>query len=80
MSLDGGRDHLAGLLKTLLSYWDHASPYWQDTMKVQFLDQVLTPLEEQTAVALQAIDRMDVILRQMRRDCEGSHFDIFGSD
>ena len=30
--------------------------------------------------ALQAVDRMDVLLQQMRRDCEGSQFDIYGSE
>jgi hypothetical protein len=49
-------------------------------MKVQFVEQILTPLQDQTADALQAIAQMDVILHQMRRDCGSNTFDLYGSD
>ena len=80
MNLEGGRAQLYSALKTLQSHWDNTEPHWQDTMKVQFVEQLLTPLQTQTAAALQAIDQMDVILHQMRRDCEGNPFDIYGSE
>ena len=80
MSLDGGRGRLSAALKTLEARWDSTGPHWQDVMKVQFVEQVLTPLQEQTAAALEAIAQMDVILHQMRRDCAGDTFDIYGSD
>jgi len=76
MSLQGGRGRLYGALQALQARWDSTEPHWQDTMKVDFVEQILTPLQEQTTTALQAIDQMDVILNAMRRECEGSRFDI----
>jgi hypothetical protein len=80
MSLQEGRGLLYSALKTLQARWDLTDPSWHDTMKTQFVEQILTPLQEQTAAALQAIDRMDDIFQQMRRDCEGNPFDIHGTD
>ena len=77
MSLQGGRDLLYNALKTLQGHWDSTEPDWQDAMKVQFVEQVLTPLQDQAAAALGAIDQMDAILRHMQRECEGNPFDIF---
>ena len=76
MSLEGGRGRLYSALKSLQSRWDLTEPHWQDVMKVQFVEQVLTPLQDMTSAALDAIDQMDVLLHQMRRECEGSNFDI----
>lgn len=79
MSLDAGRGRLYNALKTLQGHWDLTEPHWNDAMRVQFVEQVLTPLQDFSAAALQAIDQMEIVLNQMRRDCEGSHFDIHGS-
>ncbi len=80
MNLQGGRAQLYSALKTLQGHWDNTEPHWQDTMKAQFVEQLLTPLQTQTAAALQAIDQMEILLHQMRRDCEGNPFDIYGAD
>ncbi len=78
MSLEAGRDSLQAAHQNLLARWEHVEPHWQDAMKSQFVEQVLTPLHDQIAAALLAIDQMEVVLHQMRRDCEGNSFDIFG--
>jgi hypothetical protein len=80
MSLEGGRGRLYSALKTLQARWDGTEPHWQDIMKLQFVEQILTPLQEQTASTLEAIDRMETILHQMRRDCEGNNYDIYGGE
>ncbi len=80
MNLDGGRGRLYAALKALQAKWDNIDPQWRDTMKVQFVEQTLTPLQDQTAAALEAVAQMDVILHQMRRDCEGEHYDIYASE
>jgi hypothetical protein len=80
MSLEAGRSQLYSALKTLQARWDAAEPLWHDVMKVQFVEQVLTPLQDLGAAALKAVDQMDVILRQMRRDCEGESFDVFAGE
>jgi hypothetical protein len=78
MSLEASRDGLYSANKKLMALWETTEPYWQDTMKAQFVEEVLTPLQEQVAAALQGIDRMEGVLHQMRRECEGNPFDIFG--
>jgi hypothetical protein len=78
MSLQGGRDLLSGAAKTLLGHWDHTAPHWQDAASAEFVEHVLTPLQDYLAAALRAVDRMNVILQQMRRDCDGSPYDILG--
>jgi hypothetical protein len=78
MSLQDGRGRLYSALKSLQSRWDSTEPQWRDVMKVQFVEQILTPLQEQAAAALQAVDQMDALLHQMRRDCGGDGFDIHG--
>jgi hypothetical protein len=80
MSLQDGRGRLYSSLKTLQAHWDLTDPHWRDTMKTQFVEQILLPLQEHSAAVLQAADRMDVMLHEMRRDCEGDIFDIYGSD
>jgi hypothetical protein len=70
MTLDGGRGRLYAALKTLLVRWDGTEPHWRDTMKGQFVEQTLTPLQDHTTAALQAVAQMDAILHLMRRDCE----------
>ncbi len=80
MSLQDGRGRLYSSVKTLLAHWDQTDPQWRDTMKTQFVEQVLLPLQEHTAAVLEAADRMDVLLHEMRRDCEGDNFDIHGND
>jgi hypothetical protein len=80
MSLDAGRGQLYAALQTLQGHWNATEPHWRDLMKNQFVEQTLTPLQEHTAAAIEAIAQMDVILHQMRRDCEGDRFDIYASE
>jgi hypothetical protein len=80
MNLDGGRAQLYSALKKLQSHWDSTEPHWHDVMKIQFVEQILAPLQEHSAATLQAIDQMTVVLQQMRHDCEGNPFDIHGGE
>jgi hypothetical protein len=77
MMIDAGRGILYSALKTLQAKWDGVEPHWQDAMRHQFIEQVWEPLQQRTAEALEAIDQMQVLLSQMRRDCEGTNYDIF---
>jgi hypothetical protein len=79
MSLEAGRAKLYSALKTLQTRWDAAEPYWRDVMKAQFVEQTLTPLQEQADAALRGVDQMEVVLQQMSRDCAGDQFDIYSS-
>lgn len=76
MMLESGRARLYAALKALQGQWDATEPHWHDAMRVQFTEQVLTPLQGMTVEALQAIDQMEALLNQMRQECEGNPYDI----
>jgi hypothetical protein len=80
MILEGGRSKLYSALKTLQGQWDATEPHWRDSMRIQFTEQVLTPLQDLTTTALQAIDQLDVLLNQMQRECEGNPYDIYDGE
>ncbi len=76
MRLDTGRGMLYEALQTLQAHWDETDRYWQDAMRIQFVEQVWEPLQQQVGSALEAIDQMQVILNQMRHECEGDDGNI----
>lgn len=76
MKLDAGRAMLHSALQTLQIHWDNTDPHWQDVMREQFSREVREPLAQQVAVALEAIDQLQVVLDQMRRDCEADDHDL----
>ncbi len=77
MKLDTGRGMLYSALENLQVHWDATSPYWQDAVQIQFVEQVWEPLQQQVASALDAIDQLQVLLNQMRQDCEGTDYSVY---
>ena len=77
MMLDAGRSILYSALKNLKAKWDGVEPLWHDTMRRQFVQEVWEPLQKNSAITLEAIDQLEVMLIQMRRECEGQTDDIF---
>lgn len=69
MRLEAGRGMLHSALQTLQAHWEATTPYWQDAMRVQFVEQVWEPLVQQVSNTLEAIDQLQVALNQMRHDC-----------
>ena len=80
MMLDGGQGMLASALKTVKAKWEVAEPHWQDLLRVQFVEQVWDPMLDQSAKLLQAADQIQVLLYQMRRECEGASADFYSGD
>jgi len=72
MTPGAGRGKLYLSLKELRRRWELTEPGWQDVVRQQFEDKLLTPLDEHTAAALRGIDRLTQVLVQMRQECEGS--------
>jgi hypothetical protein len=68
---------LYSALQNVQAHWDGTSSYWQDAMRIQFVEQVWEPLQQTVKNALEAIDQLQVALNQMRRDCDGNDFNIF---
>jgi hypothetical protein len=78
--LDAGRSKLYAALKTLRARWEKVAPQWHDAMRRQFADETWTPLEDQAAAALEAIDQMTIVLNQMKRECTDEDVDIYAGE
>jgi hypothetical protein len=60
---------LQGTLKELRARWDEARAKWDDPMSREFEKRYLAPLEPSVRSAMSAMEKMDGILAQARRDC-----------
>jgi hypothetical protein len=80
MILDGGQGMLSSALKTIRARWDSVEVHWQDLQRQQFVEQVWQPLQENSEKVLEAANRLEVMLSQMRRECEGTSVDIHSGD
>ena len=69
MSLATSRARLQGALKELRAQWDQARTKWDDPMSREFEKRYLAPLEPIVRNTISAMDKMDAILAQARRDC-----------
>ena len=69
MSLATSRARLQGSLKELRAQWDLAKAKWDDPMSREFEKRYLAPLEPMVRNTISAMDKMDGILAQARRDC-----------
>ncbi len=69
MSLATSRGRLQGALKELRARWDQAKAKWDDPMSREFEKRYLAPLEPRVRSTLSAMEKMDSILAQARRDC-----------
>ncbi len=69
MSLATSRARLPGALKELRAHWDQARTKWDDPMSREFEKRYLAPLEPMVRNTISAMDKMDTILAQARRDC-----------
>ena len=69
MSLATSRARLQGALKELRAHWDQARTKWDDPMSREFEKRYLAPLEPMVRNTISAMDKMDTILAQARRDC-----------
>ncbi|MHC4429329.1 MAG: hypothetical protein ACYS0D_12135 [Planctomycetota bacterium] len=69
MSLATSRARLHGALKELRARWDQAKAKWDDPMSRDFEKRYLSPLEPRVRSTVTAMEKMDAILAQARRDC-----------
>jgi hypothetical protein len=70
MSTAEGNDAvLLGALKELNSYWERTAAVWKDAARERFERDCLQDLVEAVRTASNAISQIEVILRQIRREC-----------
>jgi phosphoglycolate phosphatase-like HAD superfamily hydrolase len=69
MSLSSGRAQLASAFKTIEQHWDEVCQHWRDVVRDEFGRDYWLPLANRVPEVLTAMDNMDLVLAQMRRDC-----------
>lgn len=57
-------------LEDLLIAWQKASDDWSDEVSRRFCEEHLDPLVPSVKTALDAVSRMDLLLRRAQEDCE----------
>ena len=70
MSLAAGRYQLANAFKSLKQEWTGTENVWRDIVRQDFSDDHWDPLAARVASVLSAMDRLDLALQQMKKDCE----------
>lgn len=68
--LQSGAGRIRRALEHLELAWAEASDEWHDEASRAFQEQHLEPLLPVVKTALDAIGRMDLLLREAQRDCE----------
>jgi hypothetical protein len=70
MSTSGVENIVSQAMKNLMAEWNELRPSWQDLKAVEFQKNYLEPLPHHVARAVGVITELNVLLRQVRHDCE----------
>lgn len=69
MSVNDAAGGLSKALKDLRVRWEIAGQSWQDQVRVEFEENHLEPLWEQTRATLDGMNRLAELLARARREC-----------
>jgi hypothetical protein len=69
MRIEAGRGRLYDALKQLRRRWEDIEPLWTDSVRRDFEEKVLAPLNVIADDALRAMDRLTQVFNQARREC-----------
>ena len=69
MSLTAAAVELTDGIKTLAEIWDETRAVWMDGVAQDFEQRFWRPLEGMTHDAVNAVDRLAILIAQVRRDC-----------
>lgn len=70
MSVYESRGQIAKGMKNLLMRWQETRGDWDDAVSRAFEKDFLEPLEMDVKNAMGAMDQMNAILQQARKDCQ----------
>ncbi len=70
MSLSGNRTRLAALTKELVLHWENTKNSWRDSRSEEFERQYLQELFANVDRTIMVIERLDLLLNKVRKDCE----------
>jgi len=65
-----GASRIRHALENLQLSWREIEEEWDDAVSRRFCEHHLEPMGPKVKLALDAIDRMHMLLTQMQRDCE----------
>jgi hypothetical protein len=65
-----GASRIRYALETLQLNWGEISEEWDDAVSRRFCAHHLEPIGPKVKLALDAVERMHMLLTQMQRDCE----------
>lgn len=69
MSMGTSRARLAGAMKQLLVHWELVQAKWDDPVSADFEKKFVRTLEPRIRTAVVAMEKMEAVLAQVRRDC-----------
>ncbi|HVS37127.1 MAG TPA: hypothetical protein VMS17_16315 [Gemmataceae bacterium] len=69
MSLNASSVELTDGIKTLAELWEATRAVWTDGVALDFEQRFWRPLEGHSNDAVNAIDRLALLVAQVRRDC-----------
>lgn len=72
MRIEAGRGRLYDALKQLRRRWEDVEPLWTDSVRREFEEKILEPLNLIADEALRAMDRLAQVFGQVRRECTGA--------
>jgi hypothetical protein len=70
MNLSGNKGRLTGLTKEILLKWSDTKNYWQDAKSREFESRHMVELRANVDRALLIVEKLEVLLRKVRSDCE----------
>jgi hypothetical protein len=71
MKVDAGRGKLYDAHQVIRHQWDAISECWNDSIRVEFEENIWKPLDQLAGDEQRAIDRLSRILTECRRACSG---------
>ena len=70
MRVDAGHSKLYQAHKTLQHRWEDVQEVWHDPVQVEFAEKMWEPLEQVARDWLGAVERLGLLLSQVRSECE----------
>jgi hypothetical protein len=68
MTPAAGHGQLYDAIKTLKARWEQTEDLWADSVRREFEETILLPMEQLAGDALRAIDRLEQVVCQVRNE------------
>ena len=70
MNLSGNKSRLSSLTKELAVQWEQTRNYWKDSKSTEFEHKYIEELLVGVDKAVMVIEKLDELLRRVKKDCE----------